>query len=73
MVIDRYNKRAFSLVKKGENLFITGEAGTGKSTLLRKIVEELHGKRALAVIAPTGVAAENVKASTIHHFFQKYY
>jgi hypothetical protein len=69
MVIDRYNKRALSLVKKGENLFITGEAGTGKSTLLRKIVEELQGKRALAVIAPTGVAAENVKASTIHHFF----
>lgn len=70
MVIDRYNKRAFNLVKKGENLFITGEAGTGKSTLLRKIVDELKGKKALAVIAPTGVAAENVKASTIHHFFQ---
>lgn len=69
MEIDKYNKRAYNLVKKGENLFITGEAGTGKSTLLRKIVEELHTKRALAVLAPTGVAAENVKASTIHHFF----
>lgn len=70
MIEDRYNKRAFNLVKQGENLFITGEAGTGKSTLLRKIVDELKGKKALAVIAPTGVAAENVKASTIHHFFQ---
>lgn len=69
MEIDKYNKRAFSLVKKGENLFVTGEAGTGKSTLLRTIVEELQGEKALAVIAPTGVAAENVKASTIHHFF----
>ncbi len=69
MEIDRYNKRAFNLVKKGENLFITGEAGTGKSTLLRKIVDELQSKKALAVLAPTGVAAENVKASTIHHFF----
>ena len=69
MEIDKYNKRALNLVKKGENLFITGEAGTGKSTLLRKIVEELQGKKALAVLAPTGVAAENVKASTIHHFF----
>lgn len=69
MEIDRYNKRAFNLVKKGENLFITGEAGTGKSTLLRRIVEELQNKKALAVLAPTGVAAENVKASTIHHFF----
>ena len=69
MIEDKYNKRAFKLVKQGENLFITGEAGTGKSTLLRKIVEELQGERALAVIAPTGVAAENVKASTIHHFF----
>lgn len=70
MEYDRYNKRAFNLVKKGENLFITGEAGTGKSTLLRKIVEEMQGKKALAVLAPTGVAAENVKASTIHHFFR---
>lgn len=70
MEYDRYNKRAFNLVKKGENLFITGEAGTGKSTLLRKIVDELQSKRALAVLAPTGVAAENVKASTIHHFFR---
>lgn len=69
MEVDRYNKRAFNLVKKGENLFITGEAGTGKSTLLRKIVEELQGKKTIAVLAPTGVAAENVKASTIHHFF----
>ena len=70
MTEDKYNKRAFNLVKKGENLFITGEAGTGKSTLLRKIVGELQNKKALAVIAPTGVAAENVKASTIHHFFR---
>lgn len=69
MEIDKYNKRAYNLVKKGENLFVTGEAGTGKSTLLRKIVDDLQGKRALAVLAPTGVAAENVKASTIHHFF----
>ena len=38
MEIDRYNKRAFNLVKKGENLFITGEAETGKSTLLRNLV-----------------------------------
>lgn len=70
MEYDKYNKRAFNLVKKGENLFITGEAGTGKSTLLKKIVEELQSKKALAVLAPTGVAAENIKASTIHHFFR---
>ena len=66
MEINRYNKRAFNLIKKGENLFITGEARTGKSTLLRKIVDDLQSKKALAVLAPTGVAAEYVRELKNH-------
>ena len=51
----------------GENLFVTGRAGTGKSTLLRCLKSNLP-KRS-AVLAPTGLAAVNVQGQTIHSFF----
>src|SRR5690606_4788898 len=50
------------------NLFITGKAGTGKTTLLKKIVETSH--KNIAVVAPTGIAALNAGGMTIHSFFQ---
>lgn len=50
------------------NLFITGKAGTGKTTFLHKI-KETSLKR-MVVVAPTGVAAINAKGVTIHSFFQ---
>jgi ATP-dependent exoDNAse (exonuclease V) alpha subunit len=49
------------------NLFITGKAGTGKSTLLEHF--QRHSGKKVAVLAPTGVAALNVKGQTIHSFF----
>jgi len=49
------------------NYFITGRAGTGKSTLLDLI--KRTNKKTLAVLAPTGIAALNVGGQTIHSFF----
>jgi len=49
-------------------VFLTGKAGTGKTTLLQQIKQE--AKKKLAVIAPTGVAAINAGGMTIHSFFQ---
>lgn len=49
-------------------VFITGRAGTGKSTLLRHFVEQ--GRIKVPVLAPTGVAALNVQGETIHRFFK---
>ena len=49
------------------NVFITGRAGTGKSTLLEHWRDTT--KKPAAVLAPTGVAALNVKGQTIHSFF----
>lgn len=49
------------------HVFITGRAGTGKSTLLDYF--RRHHRTSLAVLAPTGVAALNVKGQTIHRFF----
>jgi len=52
----------------GKNIFLTGKAGTGKTTFLRYIQKNSH-KRSV-VVAPTGVAAINAGGVTIHSFFQ---
>ncbi len=60
--------RAINLVQDtNKNVFITGKAGTGKSTLLEHL--RLNSKRKMVVLAPTGVAAVNVNGDTIHSFF----
>jgi hypothetical protein len=51
-----------------QHIFLTGKAGTGKTTLLKKITESSTKK--MAVVAPTGVAAMNAKGTTINSFFQ---
>jgi hypothetical protein len=50
------------------NIFLTGKAGTGKTTFLHRIKKE--SVKRLAVVAPTGVAAINAKGMTIHSLFQ---
>ncbi len=51
-----------------ESYFITGRAGTGKSTLLRLFSDTT--KKKIVILAPTGIAALNVKGQTIHSFFK---
>jgi ATP-dependent DNA helicase PIF1 len=61
-------QRCLDAVLGGSNLFITGKAGTGKSTLLR-LIREKYRESVIAVVAPTGVAALNVDGSTLDSFF----
>lgn len=51
-----------------QSIFLTGKAGTGKTTLLQKIKRNTTKK--MVVVAPTGVAAMNAKGTTINSFFQ---
>lgn len=61
-------QQALDLMEKTQlNLFVTGRAGTGKSTLLQ-LFRNTTRKKAV-VLAPTGVAALNVRGQTIHSFF----
>ncbi len=62
-------KQALNILENTtRNIFITGKAGTGKSTLLDYFRNNTRKKA--VVLAPTGVAAVNVKGETIHSFFR---
>lgn len=68
---DRSNSEqvnAFNMIAKtNRSFYLTGRAGTGKTTFLRYIQEEVHKR--FVVLAPTGVAAYNAGGQTIHSFF----
>lgn len=62
------NERILNLMEDTkQNIFLTGKAGTGKSTLLRYF--RTTTKKNHAVVAPTGIAAINVQGQTVHSFF----
>lgn len=62
-------KLAFETLENGkENVFLSGKAGTGKSTFLQYFRQ--NTKKNIAVVAPTGVAALNINAQTIHSLFR---
>lgn len=66
---DKYGAKALELVMNGKSLFITGKAGTGKTTVLREITSKCKkNNRNVVVLAPTGVAAKNAGGVTIHSF-----
>lgn len=65
---DKYGEKAIELIAQGQSLFITGKAGTGKTTLLRYIKETM--KCRMAVLASTGIAAKNAIGITIHSFLR---
>jgi hypothetical protein len=62
-------RRALELMEETDkHVFVTGRAGTGKSTLLQYF--RFHTRKKAVVLAPTGVAAVNVGGQTIHSFFR---
>jgi ATP-dependent exoDNAse (exonuclease V) alpha subunit len=65
---EQFTKALHLLQHGSRNVFVTGKAGTGKSTLLRYF--RAHTSKKLVVLAPTGVAAINVEGETIHSFFR---
>lgn len=64
-----YFQRALQFVcNTNRHIFLTGKAGTGKTTFLRYVKE--HCTKKMAIVAPTGVAAINAGGTTMHSFFQ---
>ena len=68
-VLSAEQQELFELIEgTSEHVFITGRAGTGKSTLLQHFA--WNTKKQIAICAPTGVAALNVEGQTIHSLFR---
>jgi ATP-dependent exoDNAse (exonuclease V) alpha subunit len=63
-----FQKAVAFINQTNRHLFLTGKAGTGKTTFLKYIKE--NSTKKMAVVAPTGVAAINAGGVTIHSFFQ---
>lgn len=69
MNINKELQLAWDFVNKSQrNIFLTGKAGTGKTTFLHRL--KLNSLKRIVIVAPTGVAAINAKGVTIHSFFQ---
>jgi hypothetical protein len=68
IVTPRFQQALDLLENTHRNVFLTGKAGTGKSTFLRYFRERTEKK--IAVAAPTGVAALNIQGQTIHSLFR---
>lgn len=69
-VCEMEQSTALNILKSGENVFITGSAGTGKTHLLNQYIQYLKERRVIpAIVAPTGIAASHLKGQTIHSFF----
>lgn len=69
--LNEEKQQAFKVFCSGKNVFLTGEAGTGKTYLINKYLEYLHGEnKSVLVCAPTGIAASNYTGgTTIHRAF----
>ena len=65
--INEVFEKTFKLIETGKNVFITGKAWTGKSTLLEYFRD--HTEKKVVILAPTWVSAINVRGQTIHSFF----
>ncbi|MFZ2154101.1 MAG: AAA family ATPase [Candidatus Moraniibacteriota bacterium] len=61
---------AFKILCSGENVFLTGSAGTGKTFVINQYIQYLR-ERGIepAIVAPTGIAASHIGGKTIHSFF----
>lgn len=69
--LSKSQQAAFKAYSEGKNLFIHGDAGTGKSYVIQIIVTDANGRSLnVLVVAPTGKAARNVKGKTIHSAFR---
>ena len=69
-VFDCQQEKALQLMLQGKNLFISGRAGTGKSEIIREVMRQKKEDGIEPVLlAPTGIAAENIGGLTIHRFF----
>lgn len=67
IVLNDEQSMALKAMESGQNVFLTGYAGTGKSTVVKRFLKD--NRKNICALAPTGVAALNIGGDTIHRFF----
>ena len=68
----KYSKKQqefLDLVAQGKSIFLSGKAGTGKSFIVKEAIELMNKENCGIVVAPTGIAANNIGGATIHTTF----
>jgi hypothetical protein len=61
---------ALKILKSGQNVFLTGSAGTGKTHILNEFILYLKSRKVIpTIVAPTGIAASHLNGQTIHSYF----
>lgn len=66
MKLTKKQEEFLELARQGKNIYLSGKAGTGKSTVIKKFVEE---SERIVCLGTSGVAAMNIKGQTIHSYF----
>lgn len=61
-------QRAFDLMKSGKNIFLTGPAGTGKTSVIKKFVGDFRWERKIAITSTTGISALLIGGTTLHSY-----
>ena len=70
MSLATQQQRFIDAVNNGENVYLTGKAGTGKSFVTKTAIDLLKRKgKNIMALAPTGIAANNIEGATIHSAF----
>ena len=67
--LNQEQERFLELVQEGKNIFLTGKAGSGKSTVIKALLSKFKNSQSVAHAAPTGIAAQNIKGVTLHRLF----
>lgn len=69
MEYSKKQQEFLDLVTQGKSIFLSGKAGTGKSFVVKRAIEILNESSCGIVVAPTGIAANNIGGATIHSTF----
>lgn len=68
--LSKKQQEFLELAMSGKNIFLTGEAGTGKSFIVKHVIDLMtKSKKKFVALAPTGIAANNIGGQTIHSIF----
>lgn len=67
--LNHEQEKALELLESGRNIFLSGEAGTGKSYVINEYIRKYRDTKKIIVCAPTGIAAIAVGGATIHRVF----